>query len=725
MPLVLRRALQVVVGLLVGLALAEGLFWFRDDGAFPHLNVYVEDAKLGVRLRPGGSQRVAFAGNPVTRVRINADGLRGPELPPPSPGEVLVLGDSQVFGLGVEEGETFSAQLDALLPEARVVNAGVPTHGPAEYVALLEELVPRRKPAVVVLTFNLVNDLFEAERPNTERHRVWDGWAVRSETAPADVTSFPGRELLFRESHAVFALRRLLHARTPGADERGFASEGTWQDVLGAAKTAEQARTEADQETRRRALARQEALWGMDLKRSSMKRQLDQTLIPLMPELVEQLQAEGVLQEREAQEALEGAQPGPGDIVRSPYAESSRAIRRTARELRVGARLRAKLEKALVSDAVVVEDAESVSRVRALLGEREEVDRSYRALKATPAEVVHSFSPLRPWMERARAVCDAHGARLVVLALPMDVQVSAEEWKKYGEEPLDMKETLVLLDDIVATARWLGVSALDLTPALARAEPGAFLHGDIHMTPKGHRAVAEALVATLAEPPPPRIPGPGLPPGRSRVPLAREWAALQEITVKGSTRASCETYQLREWLRVTCREQSVRSSPTGVRVVSGGRGEALTLSVDGFTSLVAPVLEGDVLVADFSWTDRTQRLEFHGASGGVRQFLAAGPPPQARPEPSAHARRLCECGRDDTGERCPDLFGTEAQACFDTYSACHELLGCVAGDIDWRPRCPEGSANAGATGHCFPLCGPGRPCASGTCTPWEGGHVCL
>ncbi len=172
MSLRLRRALQALAGLLVGLALAEALFWFRDDGAFPHLNVYVPDAKLGVRLRPGGARRVAFGGNLVTRVRINADGLRGEALPPPSPGEVLVLGDSQVFGLGVEEGETFSAQLDALLPDARVINAGVPTYGPAEYVALLEELVPQRKPAVVVLTFNLVNDLFEAERPNTERHRV-------------------------------------------------------------------------------------------------------------------------------------------------------------------------------------------------------------------------------------------------------------------------------------------------------------------------------------------------------------------------------------------------------------------------------------------------------------------------------------------------------------------------------------------------------------------------
>jgi len=42
--------------------------------------------------------------------------------------------------------------------------------------------------------------------------------------------------------------------------------------------------------------------------------------------------------------------------------------------------------------------------------------------------------------------------------------------------------------------------ALDATPALAAAEPGAFLDGDIHLTPRGHRALAEALAAKPREP---------------------------------------------------------------------------------------------------------------------------------------------------------------------------------------------------------------------------------
>jgi lysophospholipase L1-like esterase len=97
------------------------------------------------------------------------------------------------------------------------------------------------------------------------------------------------------------------------------------------------------------------------------------------------------------------------------------------------------------------------------------------------------------------AACEADGARLIVVALPMDVQVSAEEWKKYGAEPIDMEPTKILVRDLLEAAEAVGAKALDATPALAAAEPGAFLDKDIHMTAKGHRALAEALVPVIRE----------------------------------------------------------------------------------------------------------------------------------------------------------------------------------------------------------------------------------
>src|SRR5690242_11001190 len=92
-----RHLSRVFAGLALGLALSEVLFCVRARGAFPHLNVYVPDPRLGVRLRPGATERIATGSNPVTSVRIGPEGFRGAGLPPPADGEIVVVGDSQVF----------------------------------------------------------------------------------------------------------------------------------------------------------------------------------------------------------------------------------------------------------------------------------------------------------------------------------------------------------------------------------------------------------------------------------------------------------------------------------------------------------------------------------------------------------------------------------------------------------------------------------------------------
>ena len=111
----IRRTVQLLGGLISGLVAMEAAFWLRDDGAFPHVNFYVPDSDLGVRLEPGAQARIQFRENPLTTVRINSLGYRGPEPRAPSPDEILIVGDSQVFGLGVEEDETFSSRLANLV----------------------------------------------------------------------------------------------------------------------------------------------------------------------------------------------------------------------------------------------------------------------------------------------------------------------------------------------------------------------------------------------------------------------------------------------------------------------------------------------------------------------------------------------------------------------------------------------------------------------------------
>ena len=226
---VLSAVLKVLVGLTLGVVIAELAFRARDDGAFPHLNLYEEDAALGVKLAANAQMKLKLGANPTTTIHTNALGFRGSDWAAPAPSDVLVVGDSQVFGLGVEDGETFSAQL-ATIRKVNVLNAGVPTYGPGEYTALVERLVAERKPKHVVYVMNVSNDLFELGTPNSARHHVWDGWAVRSETAPTSTVNFPFRHVVMNRSHLVYAARRLMAGSVNLAQES--AGEGTWKDIV-------------------------------------------------------------------------------------------------------------------------------------------------------------------------------------------------------------------------------------------------------------------------------------------------------------------------------------------------------------------------------------------------------------------------------------------------------------------------------------------------------------
>jgi hypothetical protein len=520
---------RVALGFALGLGLAEAAFHVRDDGAFPHLNLYVADPELGVRLRPNTHQRLRSSPkNPVTSVRVGPDGLRGAGLPSPGDDEILVVGDSQVFGLGVEEHETASAVLGELVDGRAVINAGIPTHGPLEYNAIVREMTRQRRVGTVVYVVNLVNDLFEASRKNVDRHAVWDGWAVRKETAPTSVASFPGREWLFSRSHLVHAVRTEWCRRSGlTIDDRGLPSEGTAADLLGVAQSARAEHGRADEENAALQAKHEQALKEAVAKHLEIDIALDQLAL-------DTFDLKGL-----ESTAFKLSRDNPGDIV-VPHTvhqiEDSRSPPQTAHTLVNGAKTRQLMEERIRVFAAYAERMAEpgtgcpyeianppewdMQRRNALFHQNPEMCEELRkgkahpmlrtreardawkkkldALRAAAPAIVRAWSPLTPVLRDLEAICDEEGAKLLVVALPMDLQVSPEEWAKYGKTaPVDMAPTRVLTEDVVDSARAIGAMGLDATPALAAAEPGAFLDGDIHMTPKGHRALAEAIAKEL------------------------------------------------------------------------------------------------------------------------------------------------------------------------------------------------------------------------------------
>jgi len=743
---VLSVGFKLALGLVVGLALAELAFHVRSAGAFPHLNFYEADAELGVRLAPNTQMRLAFSGNPVTTVTTNSQGFRGSEWPVTPQDlhgnrDVLIVGDSQVFGLGVEHAQTFASQLQTALRDGgRVLNAGVPTYGPREYTALVERLTAERKPARVVYVFNMANDLFELERPNRERHAVWDGWAVRSETAPAALLGFPGRRWLMSRSHAVFALRSWL--RGLGADDAQFASEGGFHDIAARAASAELAPlTAADSVERlggeRARIADELANTERALIREfSLSTVRDKRYVAAMRELGQ----------------FEG---DPRDIVQPYFTEAARPVRATAFHLLFTA-------LALDKNAAALEKLARESGHSALLAHIAR-RRELRAQLSKNAQDQSDRAPrnrLDELLARTQRACDAVQAEMMVVILPLDVQVSEDEWRKYGQAPLDLSATAALNQDVAERARRLGLRVLDATAALRGAEPGAFLQGDLHMSASGHAALARAIAAAWREPVPPPV---ALPYGRSPLPAADEWRAIEAAVTTGDAPSACSVAHVREWWRVSCR--AAHAPPyervTSIALMRGGHGEVIAdYGYDGPTpaslaalsersefdpQLIAPVLTGDVLDVQLGWSSlagdalrpkhsRTLRIEWREGSEPHAQWGPVSPPSTAGWLQPESMRAVIEGVEIPHDQRCRERRSQayEKAARAGDYEAAHALLA-DARRADRPPPCQlgkpldcdPGEIAFGVVGRCVLACSRETRCSQGSCTADRGRFGCI
>ncbi len=682
---------MALAGLAIGLVTAELAFRYRDDGAFPHLNCYVADDQLGVRLEPGATERVAFGGNPTTSVRINAQGYRGADWPAPTPGEIVVVGDSQVFGLGVEEDDTFSAGLATRMHRS-VLDAGVPTYGPGEYRTVISELLAARHPSVVVLAINLVNDLFELNHPNTTRHAVWDGWAVRKENAPDSVTEFPGRRWLFADSHLVFAWRTWWGGSDLAAG--GVASEGTWNDLV----------AQGDTTVKQRDALRAE-LATPGLTRLTADEEVART----------DRQIEDEYSRNQGYRIYRGgyaSSANVGDIVSNNFAEVARSVVTTSELISYGEEAR-KYMRAQVEAWARSQDSAKLHALLtardAAIARRDEVEDERR--------LAESFEPpLLPYIRDVRKLVEAGRARLVVVVLPIDVQVSDAEWAKYGAKPIespgsagtrsvagrrrggpiDMAATRALSEELASSIARLGITALDAQLALRAAEPGAFLDHDIHMTAKGHAAVAAALADAIAAPPP-SPPRPAL-----HVPLPSEWidAAPLAIADAGADVAQdsgCEARRVRDWMRVMCGRTETRDVPVSIVTSDAG---ALALVTPYQVSLVVHLEHGQVATGTIGWEDRTRAVTLsldtgvalapfvkiagrHAASGLEDEYGPVKFYLHRFVSPASQA--LCRCWNQELGDHggdasCSGAYGAPIDRCARDYAtSCAQMIAC-----SWR-----------------------------------------
>ena len=169
----LHGALALGLGLCLALALLEllarGLWDLPPAMAeFRQVGLYAETARGGTGLGPGYRGRLRLSEQePWTTVAVNALGMRGPEVGPKRAGEerVLVVGDSLVFGYGVEAEQALPARLEQALRaaglDATVGNGGISGFNSFESAQRIADLRAGFEPDAVVFTIYLGNDALE------------------------------------------------------------------------------------------------------------------------------------------------------------------------------------------------------------------------------------------------------------------------------------------------------------------------------------------------------------------------------------------------------------------------------------------------------------------------------------------------------------------------------------------------------------------------------------
>lgn len=179
-----RFWLGICFASLAAIGLAE---WVAErNNPMPHEGfppgLFIPDDERGYAQRPGFSGR--YDGGVSFAIDINRSGYRGPDFPADKRPAILLLGSSATFGLGVEEPQTFRAQIEGRLGSpSPVVNAGVYGYGPPQSLrTLLRECRSHRVAiAVYIYEYKMPRADFLLEQSRT----VSNGTVINRQPGPS------------------------------------------------------------------------------------------------------------------------------------------------------------------------------------------------------------------------------------------------------------------------------------------------------------------------------------------------------------------------------------------------------------------------------------------------------------------------------------------------------------------------------------------------------------
>jgi hypothetical protein len=116
--------------------------------------------------------------------------------------------------------------------------------------------------------------------------------------------------------------------------------------------------------------------------------------------------------------------------------------------------------------------------------------------------------------------------------------------------------------------------------------------------------------------------------GNSKPPTLTEWTEAGEITVKHSGPLGCETKLVREWLRVSCRDQPGKPKIQTAKLSAGkDHGSIPPFIKPGVASVLTQVKRDMRAVYTFEWVGFARKLTVEWPKGAPTPTIAFDEPP--------------------------------------------------------------------------------------------------
>jgi hypothetical protein len=206
------KLLLLLAALIVGFIMSEAAAQIYVAKIAKQGKLFAFDGELGwIPISNLKLERNNADGDPW-RIVTDANGVRGPGAWQPDKTRLLMVGDSFVFGEGVNIEDRFDTLLGEAIPELSIVNIGVMGYGPDQQLIRARRWTDQLRAGDVLVMVTYGNDFFDISRPrHSGRAKPWieeiDGRMV------VHGPDFSMMDLVREHSYILYTLAREM---TPG-----------------------------------------------------------------------------------------------------------------------------------------------------------------------------------------------------------------------------------------------------------------------------------------------------------------------------------------------------------------------------------------------------------------------------------------------------------------------------------------------------------------------------